>query len=418
MKEDKTDNSYPDNTGPKKYRYDFDRVIDRRNTNSLKWELRHPDELPMWVADMDFAVCPEIKEAIISRAQHGIFGYSIIPEEWYKAYSSWWEKRHSYRPPENSLVFCTGVVPALSSLVRKLTTPAEKVLIQTPVYNIFYNSIINQGRFVLESPLVCRDDGSYEIDFDRLEKDLSDPQCTMMFLCNPHNPVGKIWSREDLARIGELCHRHGVTVVADEIHCDLTVPGREYIPFASVNETCADISVSCWAPSKTFNIAGLNTAAVMIPNPRLRYRAERGLNTDECAEPNAFAVQAAVAAFTHGAVWLDELRDYLYENARMVFSRIEKELPSVTVTRHEATYLLWINVSAITEGSDRLGAFLRRKYHLRLSSGTQYGPGGEKFLRLNIACPKALLKEGLNRFIAGCLDFTEDKKSSDSGRSN
>ena len=182
MKEDKTDNSYPDNTGPKKYRYDFDRVIDRRNTNSLKWELRHPDELPMWVADMDFAVCPEIKEAIISRAQHGIFGYRIIPEEWYKAYSSWWEKRHSYRPPENSLVFCTGVVPALSSLVRKLTTPAEKVLIQTPVYNIFYNSIINQGRLVLESPLVCRDDGSYEIDFDRLEKDLSDPQCTMMFL--------------------------------------------------------------------------------------------------------------------------------------------------------------------------------------------------------------------------------------------
>ena len=212
-----------------------------------------------------------------------VFGYSIIPSEWADSYVSWWKKRHNFTIDRDSLIFCTGVVPAISSLVRKLTTPAEKVLIQTPCYNIFFNSIINNGRFVLESPLDF-DGENYKINFDRLEKDLSDPQVSLMILCNPQNPTGNIWKKEELARIGDLCKKYGVSVISDEIHCDITEPGFNYTPFASVSETCAQISVSCIAPTKCFNIAGINSAAVVVPNPYLRHKVWRALNTDEIAE--------------------------------------------------------------------------------------------------------------------------------------
>lgn len=392
-----------------KRRFDFDRMTDRSGTDSLKWKLSSEDEIPLWVADMDFEVAPEITGAIVARARHGIFGYSVIPPEWEASYRKWWLEEHNYRIPDGALVFCTGVVPAISSLVRKLTTPAEKVLIQTPVYNIFFNCILNQGRFVVESPLDYRD-GRYEINFERLETDLSDPQCSMMILCNPHNPVGKIWSKEELARIGELCHKYGVTVISDEIHCDLTVPGKEYVPFASVNELCAGISVTCIAPSKTFNMAGLCSAAVMAPDPRLRYKASRGLNTDECAEPNAFAVRAAIAAWTYGKPWLEELKAYLEENRQAVFAYLKENVPELTVIDNDATYLLWIDVAAFAADSVKLAAYLRKHHRVWLSPGTQYGAVGKHFVRLNIAAPRARLMEGVRRFAAGVRAFGERNK--------
>lgn len=377
--------------------YDFDTVVNRRNSYSYKWDVK-TNELPMWVADMDFQTAPEIRKALANRVEHGVFGYGIVPNEWNDAYVQWWKERHDFVMDPEWLIFCTGVVPAISTAVRKLTTPAEKVLIQTPVYNIFFNSILNNGRNVLESSLVYKEDvKQYTIDFEKLEKDLADPQTSLMILCNPHNPVGKIWDRESLERIGELCKKHHVTVVSDEIHCDLTAPGLSYVPFASVSDTCREISISLIAPTKTFNIAGLQTAAVVVPNPVLRHKMWRALNTDEVAEPNAFAIQAAIAAFTKGAKWLDELREYVQENKRIVKAFLEKELPEISLVSMDVTYLLWLDCRAFTDNSEELAQQIREKTGLYLSDGVEYGGDGASFLRMNVACPRTTLLDGLER---------------------
>lgn len=389
--------------------YDFDVKINRRNSNSLKWDVSE-GELPMWVADMDFQTAPEIREAICSRAEHGIFGYTILPEAWYEAYQNWWQQYHGFRIEKEWLIFCTGVVPAISSAVRKLTTPGENVLVQTPVYNIFFNSIVNNGRNVVESPLGY-ENGEYFINFDRLEKDLSNPQTTMMILCNPHNPVGKIWEKDTLARIGELCAKYHVVVLSDEIHCDLTAPGKDYTPFASVSERCRKISITAIAPTKTFNLAGLQTAAVMAPDEALRHKMWRALNTDEVAEPNAFAVDAAVTAFTRGRPWLDELRKYLQENKEFVRRYIEKELPQLSVVSLDATYLLWIDCSKLAGTSSEFAGFLRKTTGLYLCAGGEYGGNGDRFVRMNIACPRELVRDGMEWFRQGVGEYEDRKKT-------
>lgn len=376
-------------------KYDFDSVIDRRNTGSLKWDVKE-NELPMWVADMDFRTAPCIREAIKKRLEHGVFGYSILPDSWAESYQNWWKTRHHLDIETDWLVFCTGVVPAISTCVRKLTYPAEKVLVQTPVYNMFFNSIVNNGRYIIESPLIY-ENGEYHIDFADLEDKLSDPQTSLMVLCNPHNPIGKIWSREELARIGELCHKHGVTVIADEIHCDITAPNTEYVPFASVSPVCRDISVTCIAPTKCFNIAGLQTAAVAVPNPQLRHKVWRALNTDEVAEPNAFAVDATIAAFNEGGEWLDELREYLFENKRIVSEFLKERVPEIKAVPSEATYLCWLDCSALECDSETLAHFIREKTGLYATAGAEYGKSGDRFLRFNAACPRVTLMDGLER---------------------
>ncbi len=383
--------------------FDFDAPVDRRGTGALKWDVGE-HELPMWVADMDFAAAPCIRAALQRRLDHGVFGYSVVPPEWYAAYRGWWGTRHGFAIKRDWLVFCTGVVPALSSAVRKLTTPGENVLIQTPVYNIFFNSIRNNGRNVLESPLRY-ESGVYSVDFADLEAKLADPQTTLMILCNPHNPVGKIWDRQTLADIGRLAAKHHVTVISDEIHCDLTDPGAEYVPFASVDETCRRISVTCLAPSKAFNLAGLQSAAVCVPDPVLRHKVWRALNTDEVAEPNAFAVPAAVAALTEGGPWLDELRAYLYANKQTVAAYLKLYLPQLHLVPSQATYLLWLDCSALCADAADLQAFLRAKTGLYLSEGGQYGAAGAAFLRLNIACPRQTLADGLDRLRDGVEQY-------------
>ena len=388
-------------------KYNFDTEVDRRNTTSLKWDVGL-NELPMWVADMDFMTAPEIIEDLQKRLSHGIFGYSVVPDEWYNAVCGWWKSRHGFRMEKEWLVFCTGVVPALSSIVRKLTTAGENVLIQTPVYNIFFNSIINNGRNVLENPLQY-DGSGYRIDFADLEEKLADPQTTLMILCNPHNPVGKIWDKETLAQIGHLASKHHVIVVSDEIHCDLTDPGKEYVPFASVNDECRENSITCISPTKTFNLAGLQTAAVCVPNPVLRHKVWRGLNTDEVAEPNSFAVPAAISAFTRGADWLDALRDYLYNNKQTVSVFLETYLPQLTLVHSEATYLLWIDCSKVCADASRLERFLRKETGLYVSKGVQYGRNGKSFLRMNIACTHKTLEDGLERLRSGVNRFIKEE---------
>ncbi|MCQ2465797.1 MAG: pyridoxal phosphate-dependent aminotransferase [Oscillospiraceae bacterium] len=382
-------------------KYDFDTVTDRRNTNSYKWDVAE-NELPMWVADMDFKTAPEIISALSARVEHGIFGYSDTTDQWYDAYINWWDRRHGIRYRREDLIFSTGVIPTISSCVRKLTSPAEKVIIMTPVYNIFYNCILNNGRNVYECPLAYSS-GSYDVDWDALETAVKDPQTSLMLLCNPHNPVGKIWSRETLARIGEMAYDNGVVVVSDEIHCDITDPGCEYVPFASASEKCAQNSIICIAPTKAFNIAGLQTSAAVSVNPQLRHKVWRQLNTDECGEPNAFAVQAATAAFTEGEAWLDELRQYIYENKMTVKKYLEENIPDIKLISSEATYLLWLDCSAFTGNSEKFAADIRKKTGLYLSHGMQYG-SGEHFLRMNIACPRSILTDGLERLRNACTD--------------
>ncbi|MCD8154901.1 MAG: pyridoxal phosphate-dependent aminotransferase [Clostridiales bacterium] len=379
--------------------YNFDRPVNRRNTYSLKWDVGE-NELPMWVADMDFETAPEIKKAILERAAHGVFGYTNVPDAWYEAYIHWWKERHDFAIQREWMLFCTGVVPAISSIVRKLTTSAEKVLIQTPVYNIFFNSIVNNGRQVLESPLHY-DGKNYHIDFTDLEQKLADPQTTLMILCNPHNPIGKIWDQESLARIGHLCRKHHVIVVSDEIHCDLTAPGRSYVPFASVSEECRENSITCIAPTKTFNLAGLQTAAVMIPNELLRHKVWRGLNTDEAAEPNVFAIDSAIAAYEHGGEWLYALRSYIHENKETASQYIEANIPQTRMISSEATYLLWLDISNMVSFSIEAAGFIREKTGLYLSEGSQYGKAGDGFLRMNVACPRSTLMDGLARLKDG-----------------
>ena len=258
-------------------KYDFDTVINRRDTDSVKWNVKE-NELPMWVADMDFQTAPEIIDAMKKRMDHGVFGYSDLPDSWYRAYIEWWDNRHGMKINKEELLFSTGVIPSISSVIRKLTTPNENIVIQTPVYNHFFNCIENNGCRVMENQL-CYKDGKYTIDFSDLEKKLSDPQTGLMILCNPHNPVGKIWETEDLARVGHLAKKHHVIVISDEIHCDITKPGKKYVPFASVSEECRDNSITCISPTKTFNLAGLQTSAVYVPDPVLRHKVSDAIRS-------------------------------------------------------------------------------------------------------------------------------------------
>lgn len=393
------------------YKYNFDKMTQRRGTSSLKWDDCDGAKYPLWVADMDFETAPAIKKAIEERTSHGIFGYNIIPDEWYESYISWWGRRHNFKMEKDWLVFCTGVVPAISSTVRKLTTPGDNVVILTPVYNIFFNSIINNGCNVCEVPLIYNKsllDGDklsikdsdlvsrdiYKIDYENLEEALSDEKTKLLIFCNPHNPVGRIWSTEELAKVGELCAKHNVTVLSDEIHCDLTAPDKEYIPFATASETCKNISITAIAPTKTFNIAGMQTAAVSIPNPELRKKIWRALNTDEVAEPNSFAVPVTIAAFNEGEDWLNELRNYIFENKQLV-EVFTKKHPSLKLIPSEATYLLWIDVSGTGMSGAELEKKLKSETGVYLTAGGEYGRSGENFLRMNIACPRKRLEEAL-----------------------
>ncbi|MBO6246977.1 MAG: aminotransferase class I/II-fold pyridoxal phosphate-dependent enzyme, partial [Anaerovibrio sp.] len=275
-------------------------------------------------------------------------------------------------------------------------------------YNNFFNSIVNNGRFVVESPLKY-DGKNYSMDFERLEEDLSDPQVSLMILCNPQNPSGHLWSSYELFKVGELCAKYNVTVIADEIHCDLTDPGKEYIPFASVSDTCRDISVTCMAPTKTFNIAGVNSAAVMVPNDYLRHKMWRRLNTDEVAEPNIIAVEATIAAFNHGAEWLDQLREYIYENKKVCQEYMEKNIPDVYMVPSDATYLLWLDCSSFCEDSVDLMDFIRKESGLYLSEGAEFGAAGRQFLRMNIACPRSVLMDGLERLKNSIRSYIKSK---------
>lgn len=374
-------------------KYNFDKTPDRRNTYSYKWDVGE-GVLPMWVADMDFEVAPPIKEAIVKRAEHGIFGYTYAHDDYFRTISDFYERRHGYRFEVEDMMYSVGVVGGISSAVRKLTTPAEKVLIQPPVYNIFYNSITNNGRFIEKNELIY-ENGEYSVDFEDFERKVSDPQVTLFILCNPHNPVGKIYTKEELCRMGELCRKYNVTVISDEIHSEFTYPKKSYVPFASASETCRDISVTFVSSSKTFNIAGLYAACAIAHNPLIRHRVWRGLNTDEVGEPNAFAVAANIAAFSECDDWVDEVVDYIEANKRFAAEYIEKNIPGLKVPKSTATYLLWVDATEIGTDSVELCKMLQNDIGLKLSDGLEYGESGRYFLRINLATSRKNVERGM-----------------------
>ena len=388
---------------------DFNKVINRRGTGSLKWDVAE-NELPMWVADMDFPTAPCIRDAIAKKLKSGVFGYQVVPDEWYQAIINWWSTRHNLVISKEWLCFTTGVVPAITSCVKRLTNVGDNVVVMTPVYNIFFNSIENSGRHPLECPLVY-DGNAYSIDFASLEVAFSHPNTTLLILCNPHNPIGKVWSKAELNAIGELAAKYGVVVLADEIHCDLTEPSVSYVPFASVSNVCRDLSVTAISASKAFSIAGLQSAAVFVPNERLRNAVVRGLNADEVAEPNSFACDAVIAAFNEGGEWLDELREHIAANRKAVGDYLVSNLPQLKLVKQDATYLLWIDVSAVCQDAAELCNYIRSETGLYLSCGNQYRGNGNKFVRLNVACPRSTLNDGLKRLKRGIQLYAKQQRA-------
>lgn len=377
--------------------YDFDSENNRRNTNSTKWDVKE-NELPMRIADMDFKTCPAVINAIKKRVNIGSFGYSDIPDEYFEAYKKWFKKYHHVNYEVEDMVFSTGVVAAISSMVRKLTTVGEKVLVLSPVYNIFYNSIINNGRFVETSDLIY-ENYKYSIDFDNLEQKLKDPQVSLMIFCNPHNPVGKCFNKNELIKVASLAKKYNVLVISDEVHCEIMTNGVEYTPFLSVSEEAREIGIACHSLSKCFNIAGLQNACIVTKNKNLRYKIWRGINTDEVGEPNFFACDATIAALNKGRKWLIELNDYIYSNKKYFVDRVNSELKNIHVELTDATYLLWIDCTKIQKDSDVLVQELRNETGLILSSGSFYGKNGNGFLRINLATTKKNVVDGTNRFI-------------------
>jgi len=383
--------------------HDFDKAVQRRGTMSVKWSIAD-GELPMWIADMDFEAPGFIKDAVMATAEHGVYGYSVTPREYFDAISGFYERRHGYRFNREEMLYSSGVVAAISSVIRHMTRPNDKVLVQSPVYNSFYNCITKNERAVISSDLVYKN-GEYAIDFSDLEKKLSDPATTLMILCNPHNPVGRIWSQEELAIIGELAKKNGVTVISDEIHCDMLRPGKHYVPFASVSDICREISVSCLSSSKTFNMAGLQSACLVIPNTDIRIAVGKGLCADDLSSPNIFSMSANIAAFTHGDEYVDQLVEYIFENRRIFEEFINKELPLMRPVYADATYLAWLDVSAYTDDSSAFAAHLRATTGLYVCAGSMYGNGGEGFLRINLATTRKNVLDALERLKAAADSF-------------
>lgn len=384
--------------------YDFDKVINRRNTGAIKWDVPETD-LPMWVADMDFETAPAIKDALKERVEHGIFGYTTVTEAWYEAYQNWWERRHNFRPARESMLFCNGVIPAIDTAIRDLTEPGDQVLILTPTYNHFFISIKDNSRVPVECHLTY-DNGSYTLNKEDFAAKAADPKTKILLLSNPQNPTGTIWDAETLNWIGETCKANHVLVIADEIHCDLTDPGYEYVPFASVSEVCADNSITCIAPTKTFNIAGIQTAAVVIANRDLRRKMRKGIEVYGASMPNAFAIEAAMAAFNHGEPWLNDLRAYLADNKQFVHDYLAEHLPQVKAVSSHATYLMWLDFSKITDDGVALNRYIRKHTGLFMMHGLEYGSNGRNFTRLNIACPRPTLEDGLQRLVKAIKSYT------------
>ncbi len=378
---------------------DFDQEIIRRGTSSLKWDhCPDPDVLPLWVADMDFRTAPCIIEALHRRVEHGVFGYVEVPQSYYDSVISWFSRRHGWLMQRDWILYTTGVVPAISAIVQAVTRPGDKVLVQTPVYNCFFSSIRNNQCHVVENRLL-RDGDSYLMDYDDLERKTSDPDVKAMILCNPHNPAGRVWTREELQRLGDICLKNNVFVISDENHNELVMPGYTYTPYGQLGEAYLQHSAVCTSPSKSFNLAGLRIANITVLDPVTRQRIDKSININEVCDVSPFGVDALQAAYSpEGEQWLDGLIAYLYANYQFLLTFFHERLPRLRVTRLEGTYLVWVDCTALGKPSSQLEQELLTHAKVWFNSGNVYGSWGGEFLRINIACTHRTLERALTAF--------------------
>lgn len=379
--------------------FNFDESVNRRNSNSYKWDSRSdiPDDtIPLWVADMDFKVAPPILDTLYKKIEHGVFGYTFVPPAYYKSITRWFLKYHEWNINAEDVIYTSGVVPALSAIIKATTTPGDKILVNTPVYNCFFSSIRNNGCEVWESPLKVVGN-TYEIDFEDFENKASDSGCTLFLLCNPHNPAGRVWSRGELLKISEICARHSVLVVSDEIHCELVFPPAVYTPYANVSTV--GNWVACVSPSKAFNIAGLQIANIVTRSKELYKKIDKAININEVCDVNPFGVAALIAAYEKSRNWLESLLSYIHQNYLLLKDRFNQALPQIKVFELEGTYLAWIDCHVLGIESDILEEILIKEAHVWLNAGSMYGKAGEGYMRINLACPRKRLCEALDRLI-------------------
>ena len=384
--------------------YDFSRPTERRGTDSYKWDSApETDIIPLWVADMDFETFPCITEALQRRVAHGIFGYTRVPEAYYEAVCNWFGKHHGWHINREDIIYTSGVVPAVSAVIKALTLPGDQVIVQGPVYNCFFSSIRNNGCEMVSNSLIYnKEELRYEIDFDDLERKLKHERARLMLLCNPHNPGGRVWTRDELTRVAELCRKYGVRVVSDEIHCELTLYDNEYVPFGSLPDELSRGSITCCSPSKAFNTAGLQIANIVCRDAEVRNRIDRAININEVCDVNPFGVIALQAAYSdEGYEWLTQLRAYISSNYDLLRERFARELPKCKVMRMEGTYLAWIDCSELHISSDEIEEMLMHENKVWVNAGSMYGTEGAAFIRINMACTSELLNEGITRIVNG-----------------
>lgn len=387
--------------------YDFSRPTERRGTDSYKWDSApEADIIPLWVADMDFETFPGITEALQRRVAHGIFGYTRVPEAYYEAVCNWFGKHHGWHINHEDIIYTSGVVPAVSAVIKALTLPGDQVIVQGPVYNCFFSSIRNNGCEMVSNSLIYnKEELRYEIDFDDLERKLAHERARLMLICNPHNPGGRVWTRDELTRMAELCHKYGVRVVSDEIHCELTLYDNEYVPFGSLPDELSHGSITCCSPSKAFNTAGLQIANIVCRDAEVRNRIDRAININEVCDVNPFGVIALQAAYSdEGYEWLTQLRAYISSNYDLLRERFARELPKCKVMRMEGTYLAWIDCSELHISSDEIEEMLMHENKVWVNAGCMYGTEGAAFIRINMACTSELLNEGITRIVKGLGD--------------
>ena len=387
--------------------YDFSRPTERRGTDSYKWDSApETDIIPLWVADMDFETFPAITEALQRRVAHGIFGYTRVPEAYYEAVCNWFGKHHGWHINREDIIYTSGVVPAVSAVIKALTLPGDQVIVQGPVYNCFFSSIRNNGCETVSNSLIYnKEELRYEIDFDDLERKLAHERARLMLICNPHNPGGRVWTRDELTRVAELCHKYGVRVVSDEIHCELTLNDNEYVPFGSLPDELSRGSITCCSPSKAFNTAGLQIANIVCRDAEVRNRIDRAININEVCDVNPFGVIALQAAYSdEGYEWLTQLRAYISSNYDLLRERFARELPKCKVMRMEGTYLAWIDCSELHISSDEIEEMLMHENKVWVNAGSMYGTEGAAFIRINMACTSELLNEGITRIVNGLGD--------------
>ncbi|AMM91880.1 MalY/PatB family protein [Peribacillus simplex] len=380
-------------------KYNFDQEIRRLNTDCEKWDKLESqfgvkDVIPMWVADMDFQSPQPIIEALKQRVEHGVYGYTLRPDSYMESIVSWLKRRHRWSIEKEWITHSPGVIPALSLAIQSFTQKGDKIIIQPPVYHHFARVIQANGREIVNNPLKL-ENGHYSIDFADLEAKM-DSTVKMLILCSPHNPIGRVWSKEELTRLGQICMKHNILVVADEIHCDFVYKTHTHIPFASISEEFANHSLTCIAPSKTFNLMGVQTSSIIIPNQQLRDRYDRELNTLSIGSPNIFGVVALEAAYRHGEEWLDQLLEYLQGNLEFTLNYFSKSIPQIKVIQPEGTYLVWLDCRELGFSVKELDEFMLRKARVAMNEGLIFGMEGEGFMRLNIACPRSMLKNALD----------------------